>query len=157
MLKEKLQLQPENAFMILLSLVVIAPFIVSGFIVSGQYSSAEYYIEIRALFWHLLLSSDRVRFIIIPLSYLFGNVLLSTFRFIFAFQVYRYYKNLIDRKTILITGALSQAPVLFFTFLTIMFIPLNANQTSIFLPFPIMLSIGVLIIRLSPGPPKSPW
>jgi hypothetical protein len=50
MLKEKLQLQPENAFMILLSLVVIAPFIVSGFIVSGQYSSAEYYIEIRALF-----------------------------------------------------------------------------------------------------------
>jgi hypothetical protein len=152
MLKEKLQLQPENAFMILLSLAIIAPFIVSG-----QYSSTEYYFEIRALFWHLLLSSDSVRFVIIPFSYLFGNLLLSIFRFVFPFQVFRYLKNLTDRKTVLITGALSQAPMLFFTILLIIFPPLSSDQTAFFLPFPIMLTIGILIIHFTPGPPKSPW
>lgn len=152
MLQEKLQLQPENAFVILLSLAIIAPFIISG-----QFSSTEYYIEIRTLFWHLLLSSDNVRFVIIPFSYFFSNLLLSTFRFIFPFQVYRYIKNLTDRKTVFITGALSQAPILFITIIIFLFPPSIVNQTSIFLPFPIMLIIGLLIIHLAPGPSKSPW
>ena len=86
-------------------------------------------------------------------------------RFYFASQLDRYYKHEIDKKTIYKWIYVSELPLLIIGLLVIVQVAIYSIVTDlaisgfqIFIPFPIVLLLGVLIIHFIPTPiPASIW
>ena len=72
------------------------------------------------------------------LSFFFVAIPITLFRLIFPLMMYRYYRSMTSRKSVLVTGILVELPMLLFG-----------------IPLLILLIVGLLILGLLPVPPGS--
>jgi uncharacterized protein with PQ loop repeat len=75
---------------------------------------------------------------------LLGNIPGAILKFIFVFQMYRFYQGHSSKKFTLILGVVSELlPIL-------LFLPTALASNQIFIPIPLLLLIGLILIFLSP-------
>ncbi|MDF1540287.1 MAG: hypothetical protein P1Q69_15440 [Candidatus Thorarchaeota archaeon] len=85
-------------------------------------------------------------------SYIIDSLPFTILRFVFAFQIGRYYKKATSRPKVVAFGVLGEIPSLLITILYLLQPILSAYPLVIGIPLPIALIIGIYLIKRHPQP-----
>jgi len=112
----------------------------------------EYNVTIVAMTWLLIVDPFGSYWFVQPLLF-FSTLPMTFLRFVFAYMMVRVYQGKSTRKRALVVGVASelQYPVIYLLPILVgVFTPFPVFPIPLFLPIPILLLLGFLIIRIRP-------
>lgn len=115
-----------------------------------------YRISVAAMSWTWTLAGSATSFDVGPIQF-FSSLPFTLFRLFFLLMVYRFYQSKTSKIRTLIVGVLAELQMSVVFFLLIVTSPFPTGSIPLFLPIPILLLAGALIIQTNPPPITQLW